>query len=289
MEITIPNELRTEYPFHSHFLKLDNDHQLHYVDEGHGEVIVMLHGNPTWSFFYRNLIKDLSKNFRVIVPDHMGCGLSSRDENYDYSLKNHIKNTEKLLEHLKIQNFSLIVHDWGGAIGLGVAVNNPARVKNIVAMNTAAFTSEQIPFRINILRNKVGEMFIRSFNGFAYPATFMAVNKKMPEIIKKGFLLPYNNYKNRIATAKFVLDIPMNKEHPSYKTLKNIEDNLKNVKSNVMLLWGEKDFCFDMNFFQKWKSFFPNAEAISYKSASHYLLEDEYDSISKNISTFMSK
>lgn len=287
MEIIIPNELKNEYPFASQFLKIDEKNKLHFIDQGNGPVIVMLHGNPTWSFFYRNLIKDLSKTHRVIVPDHIGCGLSSKPENYDYTLKNHIDNVEKLLKHLNIDKFSIIVHDWGGAIGMGVATRNPTRIEKIVAMNTACFTSTDIPFRINILRNDIGEWMIRSMNAFAYPATFMAVSKKLNPIIKKGFLLPYNNFQNRIATAKFVRDIPMNKNHQTYPELKKIEDHLSEINAPVLLLWGEKDFCFNMNFFNRWKEFFPKAKAISYPDGSHYLLEDKYPEVSKEISTFL--
>lgn len=287
MEITIPQDLKNEYPFNSNFINIDGKNQLHYIDEGNGSVIVMLHGNPTWSFFYRNLIKDLSKSHRVIVPDHIGCGLSSKPEDYQYTLINHINNVEKLLNKLNIDKFSLIVHDWGGAIGMGVATRHPSKIEKIVAMNTACFTSQDIPLRINILRNDFGEWMIRSMNAFAFPATFMAVNKKLNPIIKKGFLLPYNNFSNRIATAKFVRDIPMDKTHQTYPTLKNIEDHLKDIKAPVLLLWGEKDFCFNMNFFKRWQDFFPTAKAISYPDASHYLLEDKYPEVSKEISTFL--
>lgn len=287
MEITIPQELKSEYPFQSHFINVDEKNQLHYIDEGAGPVIVMLHGNPTWSFFYRNLIKDLSKSHRVIVPDHIGCGLSSKPEDYQYTLINHISNVEKLLNHLNIEKFSLIVHDWGGAIGMGVATRAPQKIEKIVAMNTACFTSEDIPFRINILRNDLGEWMIRSMNAFALPATFMAVNKKLNPIVKKGFLLPYNNFHNRIATAKFVRDIPMDKTHQTYPTLKKIEEHLKDIKAPVLLLWGEKDFCFNMNFYKRWQDFFPEAKGISYPDASHYLLEDKYPEVSKEISNFL--
>jgi pimeloyl-ACP methyl ester carboxylesterase len=286
MELTIPNELKTEYPFKSHFLKIKSE-DLHYIDEGDGPVVIMLHGNPTWSFFYRNVVKQLSSNHRVIVPDHIGCGLSSKNENYEYTLKNQIETVLKLIQHLKIEKFSLIVHDWGGAIGMGVATTLPDKVEKIVAMNTAGFTSSEIPFRINILRNPVGEFVIRSMNAFAYPATFMAVNKKMNNVVKKGFLLPYNNYSNRIATAKFVRDIPMDSNHPTYQTLKKIEDNLKMIKAPLLLLWGEKDFCFTMNFFHKWLSFFPNAKTKTYPRAGHYLLEDETNDVLIQIENFL--
>jgi haloalkane dehalogenase len=287
MEQLIPKELKEIYPFKSNFINLDSTHKMHYIDEGSGEVILMLHGNPTWSFFYRNLILSLSKKYRVIAPDHLGCGLSTKDSSYDYTLKNHIFNIETLLKNLNIERFSLVLHDWGGAIGMGVATNNPTRINKIIAMNTAAFLSDEIPFRISILKNPIGEKLIQGLNAFAYPATFMAVKKALSKTVKKGFLYPYQNYNDRIATARFVRDIPMDKEHTSYETLLNIQNNLKEIHSPILLLWGEKDFCFTMNFYKRWKGYFPNAKGISYPSAGHYLLEDEFNLVNKEITSFM--
>ncbi len=286
--VTIPQELKSEYPFSAHFLDLKSE-KLHYVDEGQGEVILMLHGNPTWSFFYRNLTKHFSKNFRVVVPDHIGCGLSSKPQDYEYTLQNHIDNTLALIKKLGLKDITLVVHDWGGAIGMGVATAHPELIKKMVVMNTAAFRSLEIPMRINILRNPVGEWFIRTFNGFAGPATTMAVTKKLSPLVKKGFVLPYDSFESRIATAKFVRDIPMNDVHPTYKTLSGIEDKLKNIKVPVLLLWGEKDFCFTMNFQKRWLDFFPNAQVKTYPDAGHYLVEDKTNDVISEIETFLKK
>ena len=212
----IPSSLKYEYPFAPKSLELKSGHSLNYVDEGEGPVVVMVHGNPTWSFYYRNVIKKLKTDFRVIVPDHIGCGLSDKPQNYDYTLDNHIKNLSELLDHLEVKDFSLIVHDWGGAIGMGLATRNPQRVNKAVILNTAAFTDTFIPKSINLCKNSLfGEWMVRKFNAFAWPATFMAVEKPLPKEIKQGYLLPYNNYQNRIATARFVKDIPMKESHPT--------------------------------------------------------------------------
>ncbi|TNE96653.1 MAG: alpha/beta fold hydrolase, partial [Deltaproteobacteria bacterium] len=187
--MVIPQYLKQEYPFKSLSFNLDNKYRMNYLDEGKGEAVVMLHGNPTWSFYYRNLVKGLNNDYRIIVPDHIGCGLSDKPQSYGYNLKNHIDNLEKLLDHLGIQSFHLIVHDWGGAIGMGLATRYPKRVKSITLLNTAAFTDARIPTRINICKIPViGERLVRHFNGFAWPATFMAVEKKLPSDIKKGYL-----------------------------------------------------------------------------------------------------
>lgn len=283
---TIPAELKSEYPFDSHFLPIEKN-SLHYVDVGSGEVILMLHGNPTWSFFYRNLAKYFSKNYRIIVPDHMGCGLSSKPQDYEYTLKSHIDNLCLLVEKLKLSDITLVVHDWGGAIGMGLATRHPELIKKMVVMNTAAFRSIEIPTRINILRNPMGEWFIRKFNGFAGPATFMASAKGLGPLVKKGFILPYHDFKSRIATAKFVQDIPMNETHPSYQTLKSIEEKLPILRAPMLLLWGEKDFCFTMNFHKRWLDIFPNARSVTYPAAGHYLIEDEEHSVINEIEKFL--
>ncbi|MBC7712710.1 MAG: alpha/beta fold hydrolase [Rhizobacter sp.] len=282
----VPQNLKNEYPFNPHFNQVGKD-KLHYIDEGTGEVIFMLHGNPTWSFFYRNLAKHFSKTNRVVVPDHIGCGLSDKPQDYEYTLENHIENTVSLIKKLGLKDITLIVHDWGGAIGMGVATRHPELIKKMVIMNTAAFRSMEIPMRINILRNPVGEWFIRTFNGFAGPATTMAVTKKLSPLVKQGFILPYDNFESRIATAKFVRDIPMDTSHPTYKTLSNIEDKLKNLKVPTLLLWGEQDFCFTMNFQKRWLEFFPDSKVKTFPDAGHYLVEDKTKEVIAEIETFL--
>lgn len=276
----IPEDLKKEYPFKQNTLEIDNNINLNYVDEGSGDPILMLHGNPTWSFFYRNLIKKYSNTNRVIAPDHIGMGLSSKPQNYNYSLENHIQNIIKLIEHLSLKNITLVVHDWGGAIGYGVATRRPELVKHIITLNTGAFTSKRIPFTISICKIPVlGEWLVREFNLFAWPATFMAPAKKLPEIVKKGFLLPYDSYSNRIATAHFVKDIPLNETHQSYETLYNIERSLLNLECKITLIWGLKDFCFTKHFLKRFQYFFPKANTYELKKAGHYLLEDELERV----------
>ena len=283
-----PDWLNKLYPFKSNFLKLSNHLSMHYLDEGSGEPILMLHGNPTWSFYYRNLIAEFSKTNRVVAPDHIGCGLSDKPQDYEYTLQNHIDNLEKLVEHLNLKNFVLIVHDWGGAIGFGLIARQPELVKKIVLLNTAAYTSEFIAFQINMCRIPIlAEQVIRRLNGFALVATYMAVAKKMSPAIRKGYLYPYDNYRNRIATAKFVADIPMNPKHRSYQTLKEIELSLSLHKCPKLILWGKKDFCFNDYFLNRWKEIYPDATVKTLENAGHYVLEDASDEIIKSLKSFL--
>jgi len=280
------------YSFTSHFHDL-NGLKLHYIDEGKGPVIVMIHGNPTWSFYYRNLIHTLKKNFRIVAVDHIGCGLSDKPQKYEYTLAQHIDNVLSLISALNIDRFSLVLHDWGGAIGMGVAGSYLDKVDKIVVMNTAAFRSSRIPFRIRLCRIPVlGEILVRGFNGFAWPATFMAVSNTMGEKVKHGYLAPYNSWKNRIATHRFVLDIPLSKKHPSYDTLVEVESGLQEIKKlaiPLLIVWGGKDFCFNDSFYDEWRERFPDAEFTYYADAGHYLLEDKKDEVNERIATFFLK
>lgn len=287
--LTMPTELKELYPFQPKSFQTASGHQLSYVDEGQGEAVVLLHGNPTWSFAYRELIKTLSPHFRVIAPDHIGMGLSEKPQNYSYQLKDHIENTYGLLEKLQIKNYHLVVHDWGGAIGAGLSLKRPESLLSWVILNTAAFTSKHIPWRINICRNFFGEELIKRLNAFAAPATIMAAKKPMDSKIKKGYLYPYNNYQNRIATARFVRDIPMHERHPSFLELSQIEEKLTTLKCPKLILWGEKDFCFNLNFLRKWKKIYPQAQVVTYPKAGHYVFEDESEDVKTQVLSFFQK
>lgn len=281
-------KLHELYPFKSNYLELGENLNYHYVDEGEGDPVLMVHGNPTWSFYYRNLACALKGSNRVIIPDHIGCGLSDKPQNYEYTLENHIENLKSLVKFLDLKNITLIVHDWGGAIGFGLATQMPELFKKVVILNTAAFHINRIPFTINLCKNRFfGRYIVKKWNAFAWPATFMATKKGLSNLEKEGYLLPYDNANNRIAIAEFVQDIPLKDDHRSYKTLKNIEKNLKHLKIPKLILWGGKDFCFNDLFFNKWKEIYPDAYYKYYKSAGHYILEDEKDDVIKNIQDFM--
>lgn len=285
--------LLTEYPYRSHFHVLGDTNKLHYIDEGEGPPVVLVHGNPTWSYFYRNLVAQLKGDFRVIAVDNIGCGYSDKPQDYPYTLEKHIQNLGSLIESLELRRYSLVLHDWGGAIGMGVAGRSVESIEKIIVMNTAAFRSERIPFRIRICRIPVlGEIIVRLFNGFAWPATFMAVETTMEPDVKKGFLEPYNSWKNRIATHRFVQDIPLDRDHRSYETLVGVEEGLEGIqKANVplLVLWGGKDFCFTDHFYYEWLERFPAAQHVYYPDAGHYLLEDKKKEACKQISDFLKK
>lgn len=275
------SEFRELYPFESRFLKRANEPSMHYLDEGQGEPLLCLHGNPTWSFFYRDVVKAFREAHRCVVPDHIGCGFSAKPQDYPYRLEQHIRNTEILVEDLGLREITLVVHDWGGAIGMGVAVRRPELVKRIVIFNTAAFPSKRIPWRIDICRIPLfGALVIRGLNGFALPAVHMATTRRggLPGPVRRGFLLPYRNWKSRVALHRFVRDIPMKPAHPSYPMIDDIGRKIHHLRALPMLIcWAGRDFCFNDSFLAEWERRFPNATIQRFPHAGHYLLEDAGD------------
>lgn len=280
------------YPFKSHFLKLDS-YNYHFLDEGEGDPLLMLHGNPTWSFYYRSLIRGLQHQNRCVVPDHMGCGLSDKPQDYPYTLDTHIRNVESLVEHLNLDNITLVVHDWGGAIGMGFATRHPEKIKRLVIFNTAAFISNRIPWSINICRNPViGPIAIQGLNAFSRAALIRAskVSGRMAGKVGKGYLAPYKTPEDRIAQLRFVQDIPMTPDVESYPVVQEIESGLDQFKNHpALIIWGLKDFCFTEHFLDRWKMILPNAEVQALKKAGHYVVEDAYEEIIPNMIRFLKK
>ncbi|MCO6437944.1 MAG: alpha/beta fold hydrolase [Phycisphaerae bacterium] len=272
----LPDDVRALYPFPSRFLSI-GEHRLHYVDEGDGEPLVLLHGNPTWSFYWRELIGGLRDRWRVIAPDHLGCGLSDKPQRYPYTLSTHIENVSKLIDHLGLREINLGVHDWGGAIGFGWAVRNVSRVKRMIVFNTAAFFGP-CPWRIRICRMPLmGAIVVRGLNGFALPATWMACKNRvrMTSAVRRGYLLPYDSYANRVAVLEFVRDIPLRRDTPTGRRVAEIEAGLPQLADKPMLIcWGGRDFCFHDGFLDEWRRRFPEAEVHCFADAGHYVVED---------------
>jgi len=284
------------YPFSSHFLEM-RGLRMHYLDEGPREAppVLMLHGNPTWSFYYRNLVLALRDRFRCIVPDHLGCGLSDKpgDEHYDYRLKSRIEDLDTLIRQLGLQQpLTLVVHDWGGMIGFAWAVQNPDRVAQTVVLNTAAFPlpeDKKMPPALSLVRDTaVGAFLVQRFNAFSAIAARVAFKKPVTKEIRGGYTMPYDTPANRIATLKFVQDIPLSEKDPSYGILTNTAERLHLLADKpCFIAWGEKDFVFDAPFLTKWLEYFPEAEVHRFPDCGHYILEDGGAALIDTIGSFI--
>ncbi len=273
--VAVPEPIKHLYPWTGRRLGVDGG-SMHYLDEGEGEVLLALHGNPTWSFYWRALIDQMEDRYRVVVPDHIGCGLSDKPQDWPYRLAGHRDNIVRLIEHLDLRDITLVVHDWGGAIGMAAAARVPDRIARLVITNTAAFRSIEIPASIATCRIPVfGAVAVRGFNGFARVATWRAAHTALAAEVKAGLLLPYDSWAHRIATLRFVEDIPLKPSHPSYAALVEAEEGLAQFADRpTMVCWGDDDFCFTPNFRREWEQRFPDATVHAWPDVGHYVMED---------------
>ncbi len=283
------------YPFESHWLTVQG-HRYHYVDEGAGAPIILVHGNPTWSFFFRRLITELRGAYRVIAVDHIGCGLSDKpdDSDYPYTLERRVTDLEALLEHLQLgDHLTFGVHDWGGMIGMATALRRPERVARLVVFNTAAFRlppQKALPLRLAILRHltTLATPLVRGLNAFSYLATHMACATRLAPDVSRAYRAPYDSWANRIATLRFVQDIPLSPADHSYALVQWVEEHLEQVRHIPMLIcWGERDFVFDADFLAQWRRRFPEAIVHTFPAAGHYVLEDAGDAIGPLVHEFL--
>lgn len=288
----IPDWLAQEYAFTPKSFTTPRGARMSYLDEGprRDEAVLMLHGNPTWSFYYRRLVQALAPRMRCIVPDHIGMGLSAKPEGHSYTLATRIDDIASLVAALGLKRVHLVVHDWGGAIGFGFAARHPALVGRITLLNTAAFASSRIPTRIALCKAPlIGPLLVRGFNGFAWPATWMSMHRRsLSKVEKAGYLLPYDSWANRVAVSAFVRDIPLDPSHPSWAALAATEQGLVQFRDRpVLIVWGGRDFCFNDSFLLRWKDVFPRAAVHRLANAGHYVLEDARDEVVPLIAAFV--
>jgi haloalkane dehalogenase len=285
------------YSFDSHFLTLAGGLRYHYIDEPHTAdnlpVLLMVHGNPTWSYFWRRLITQFRDRFRCIAVDHIGCGLSDKpnEEEYSFTLEQRIADLVQLVEHLDLKRITLVAHDWGGGIGMGTAVRLPDRFERFVFMNTAAFRSTQCPLRIRLCRMPwFGRLAIQGLNLFSLGTLWMASanRKNLTSEVRSALLAPYDSWNHRLAVYRFVQDIPLSPRHPSYETLKNIEESLPIFREHrIGLIWGMLDWCFSPEYLKRFLQFFPEAEVHRLEQAHHLLLEDAPDDVAAALESFL--
>jgi pimeloyl-ACP methyl ester carboxylesterase len=291
-EVQIPAELTGEYPFTPKSFRTADGARMSYLDEGprRSSAVLMVHGNPTWSFYFRSLVRALAPTRRCIVPDHVGMGLSEKPENYSYTLATRIADLEALVASLGLTEIDLVVHDWGGAIGMGLAGRHPKLIRRLVILNTAAFAAPHIPTRIALCRLPLlGPLLVRGGNGFAWPATWMAMHRrKLSPAEKAGYLLPYDSWAHRVAVNAFVRDIPMDPSHPTWNTLQAVEQGLAQFRDRPSLvIWGGQDFCFHDYFLGRWKEILPGAKIHRLDDAGHYVLDDAREEVVPMIHEFL--
>ena len=304
-----------DYPFAPCTFTHANGLTQSYLDEGpaanqggDAQVIVMLHGNPSWSYYWRHLVLGLRDRYRCIVPDHIGMGLSDKPSDaahgrangsalpavvaggrkpgatthYTYTLQSRIDDLDALLAKLEVgDNITLAVHDWGGMIGFGWALKHAARIKRLVILNTAAFplpNAKSMPWQLRFGRDStLGALAIRGFNAFAAGAAKQGVVHAMAPDVRRAYLAPYNSWRNRIATLRFVQDIPLSPADRAWALVEESGKRLHEFANRPSFIgWGLRDFVFDRHFLDGFTRALPNAEIHAFEDAGHYVLEDKH-------------
>jgi len=283
---------RDLYPFQSRYLQL-GPHRLHYLDQGAGQPLLLVHGNPTWSFYWRNLIRGLAGDFRCLAVDHIGCGLSDKPQVYPYTLPRRIDDLVQVVERLDLTGTTLLAHDWGGAIGLGTVQRLPQRFARIVLFNTGAFPPPLVPWRIAACRLPLaGTLAVRGLNAFARAALSMAVEKpeRMTADVRAGLLAPYDSWASRVAVDRFVKDIPFSPRHPTWQILERIEAGLDSLAHlPIQLIWGMRDWCFRPECLERFLKHWPSAEVHRFEDCGHYVVEDAHERIVPLVRAFLKR
>ncbi|MGM0643003.1 MAG: alpha/beta fold hydrolase [Thermodesulfobacteriota bacterium] len=286
---------RDIYPFQSNYTSIQGL-DMHYVDQGKGEPVIMVHGNPTWSFYFRRIIADLSDGYRAIAPDHIGCGLSDKpgDKEYPYTLERRVADLDRFISRVAPEEkISFVLHDWGGMIGLAWILDNPDRIKKVVITNTSGFflpENKSFPLPLRFIKHcpLIATPLVLGLNIFSRGAVHTAAKTRLHPKVRKGLTAPYNSRRNRIATLRFVQDIPLSKKDPSYRIVEKVEKRLHLLNDlPILILWGRKDFVFDMHFFREWQRRLPEARMHVFENAGHYLFEDRPDETSGLIREFL--
>jgi cis-3-alkyl-4-acyloxetan-2-one decarboxylase len=286
-----------DYPFTGRH-KVIEGLRIHYLDEGNKAAapVIMLHGNPSWSYYFRKLAMVLRVRHRCIVPDHIGMGLSEKpsEDKYDFSLDRRVDDLAALLDQLDIkENLTLVLHDWGGMIGMAYAMRYPDRIKRLVILNTAAFHlpgNKSIPWQLVLSRIPfINALLNQGMNAFCLGAIKYCVKRSlMSEEVASAYAAPYNSWQNRLAVRKFVEDIPLRPGDKAYNTVDTVNKELERFSDLPMLIcWGLKDFVFDEDFLDEWQKRFPFAEVHCFEDAGHYILEDAAEDVIPLINKFL--
>ena len=271
-----------------------NGFEMHFVDEGRGEPIVLIHGDPTWGYLYRTFISILSQRRRCIVPDHMGMGKSGIPrEAYPYQLRHHVANLEALLLHLNLHEMTLVLHDWGGPVGLGFAIRHPDRIKRLVLMNTwacAPWPGGPLPRLLELIRSERGEKFVLEKNGYLEPALVGTTHRpeNLTKTVLDAYRAPFPTPESRLALLCWSRDIPVHETDPSYSEMKRIEEALPRFTGTpTLLVWGMRDPVLPESVLRTWQRTYPQATTAEIEDASHFLQEDAPERIVLCIEEFL--
>jgi len=266
-----------------------HDGEMHYVDEGSGPPILFVHGTPTNSYEYRHLIAALSKGFRCIAPDHLGFGESSRPQSFAYTPEAHARVLQEFVDRLGLQDITLVVHDFGGPIGLPLALDANSRVRRLIVMNTWAWPVDDDPKMARpakLIGGAIGRFLYRYANAsltLIMPSAYGDRKKLTPEIHRR-YLDVFRDRGARVlvlhALAKSLLG-----SRAHYQSLLDRIDRLRDVP--VLIVWGMKDSAFPPYQLERWRTLLPGAQVETIEGAGHWPHEEEPARVAAAIERFL--
>lgn len=263
---------RELFPYQPHYLQTNNGARVHYVDEGQGPTLLLLHGNPTWSFLYRDLIAELKYDFRLIAPDYPGFGLSTAPLNYHFTPAEHAQAISELVQQLELTDVVIMVQDWGGPIGFEVALNNPERIKGFVIGNTWAWPLERTGHKIfsTIMGGWPGQFSEWCCNGIVRLFMSRGVATHLTDDELAMYLAPFAAREQRSQVHIFPAQL-----WDASAFLGRIHQRLPSLSDRpVLLTWGMKDFAFKDPERNRFESIFPNHETVLLDNSGHFIQED---------------
>ncbi len=284
--MTYPWLDRTAYPFKSNIFEV-NGHQLHYIDEGTGETILFVHGTPSWSFDYRNIIKSLKNHYRCIAIDHIGFGLSDKPEHYDYSTKNHSNTLEKFILDKQLQDITLVVHDFGGSIGLNFAIHHPEKIQHLVILNSWLWSNKTDPDFIKfskMLKSPLLPFLYKYLNfspRFILPKSFG--DHKITKKILRQYTKPFANKTERNGALGFARSLLNDQDW--FEELWNKKQGISNKPT--LFIWGMKDPVIKPPQLEKFLSGFPHSTAVKLETCGHFPQEEQPELVGQSIHTFI--
>jgi haloalkane dehalogenase len=285
-----PFEVAQElYPFTSHWLEIEGL-PVHYVDEGEGPTLLFLHGNPTWSFLYRDVIRALSDRFRCLALDYPGMGMSAKPRDvgrgdYGFTPAEHSRVVEGFVDALDLEDLTLMVQDWGGPIGIGFATRRPERVARLVIGNTWAWPAEEFDMKMfsTLFGLGPGRLAVTRFNLFVERLLPMGCERELAPEVMAAYRAPFPTPADRAPIAIFARSIV--KSRPF---LTEVVQNLDAIVDKpVQIVWGKKDRAFRKRELERWKRIFPDARVRVLDDAGHFIQEDAADAIVEEIREFM--
>ncbi|HEX9891366.1 MAG TPA: alpha/beta fold hydrolase [Actinomycetota bacterium] len=285
-------DLDGSFPFQARYQEVRPDVRLHFVEEGQGRPVLFLHGNPTWSYLYRNILPPVARaGHRAIAVDHMGFGRSDRPAGHRrYTLRGHVDNLQAFIRAQDLRDLTLVVQDWGGPIGFGAAVEEPERIAGLVIMNTWVGVLPEgtpMPFHQPFRQKGLGEMLALGANLFV-EAMFAGMRPaSATPVVAEAYRAPFPDYYSRVPILAFARDVPIGEDHPTAPYMREVATGISEMEVPTLLIWGMRDPVLPSVLLEGWRGIFPHAEVLELPEARHYLQEDEPKAIAERIVAFL--